>query len=75
MWNIPLLRARLITMKVGDLVRPIKNALLGAPLVEEDWKGIIIDWKGADPIVFWNEKFPAEVEYREQVEVISEAGR
>ena len=61
-------------MKVGDLVKPIKLDLSqGVPLVEEDWNGIIIDWEGSEPVVFWNERFPAEVEYREQLEVISES--
>ena len=47
------------------------------PLVEEDWIGIIIGWDrrggGCDPIVMWSERFPDEVEYKEQLEVISEA--
>jgi len=61
-------------VKVGDLVKPIKLDLSqGVPLVEEDWNGIIIDWEGSEPVVFWNERFPAEVEYREQLEVISES--
>jgi hypothetical protein len=59
-------------MKVGDLVEPVQSTYLGAPLVEEDWKGIIIGWEGVDPIVFWSEKFPAEVEYKEQIKVINE---
>jgi hypothetical protein len=59
-------------MKIGDLVMPVKNDLLGAPLVEELWRGIIIDWDDGDPVVFWNEKFPSETEYAEQLEVINE---
>ena len=66
-------------MKVGDLVRPIdpkpfslNGRRLQTTLVEKDWKGIIIDWAGDGPVVFWNERFPAEVEYRKQLEVISE---
>ncbi len=46
------------------------------PLAEEDWVGIIIGWDrrggGCDPIVMWSERFPDEVEYVEQLEVINE---
>ena len=66
-------------MKVGDLVRPIDpkpfsrfGRRLQTTLVEHDWKGIIIDWDGTEPIVFWNERFPFEIEYKEQLEVINE---
>ena len=66
-------------MKVGDLVRPIDPDVPGfdgralqTTLVEHNWKGIIIDWVGTEPVVFWNERFPAEVEYKHQIEVISE---
>lgn len=66
-------------MKVGDLVKPIDP--VGGPdgrayqttLVEHNWKGIIIDWSGTEPVVFWSERFPAEIEYKEQLEVISES--
>jgi len=54
-------------VKVGDLVQPVRG-----PAYEKDWKGIIIRWEGIDPVVFWNTKFPAEVEYKEQIEVVSE---
>ena len=62
-------------MKIGDLVKPIQppRTFGGSPLVEEDWKGIIIGFKGADAIVFWNEDYPNEWEYPEQLEVISES--
>ena len=68
-------------MKIGDLVKPIDPHIPGRPsrayqttLVEHDWKGIIIGWEDADPVVFWNSAFPAEIEYKDQVEVISESG-
>ena len=51
-------------MKVGDLVRPLTPN-------ESHWKGIIIDWEGSDPVVFWNKEFPEETEYKEQIEVIN----
>ena len=58
-------------MKVGDLVRPRSQPLSATPLVEEDWVGIIIgSWQG-DPIVYWNEKYPSEIEYEDQLEVLS----
>jgi len=47
------------------------------PSSAEAWVGIIIGWDrrndGCDPIVMWSEKFPDEVEYVEQLEVINEA--
>ena len=62
-------------MKVGDLVKPIRPPFTfgGAPLCEEDWKGIVIGFNGTDVIVFWNEDYPDEWEYPEQLEVISES--
>ena len=49
-------------MKIGDLVKPIQppRSYGGTPLVEEDWKGIIIEFDGSDVIVFWGENYPAE---------------
>ena len=62
-------------MKIGDLVRPIQppRTFGGAPLVEKDWSGIVIGFKGSDVIVFWSEEYPDEWEYPEQLEVISES--
>ena len=62
-------------MKVGDLVRPIQppRSYGGTPLVEEDWKGIIVGFKEGDVVVFWNEDYPEEWEYPEQLEVINES--
>ncbi|MBC8408833.1 MAG: hypothetical protein H8E12_08965 [Rhodobacteraceae bacterium] len=57
-------------MKVGDLVQPLDSEFVSD--TERCWNGIIIDWEGVDPIVFWSEKFPAEVEYKEQIKVINE---
>ena len=63
-------------MRIGSLVRPTGPATRqlqhGVPLVEEEWIGIIIGFDFGDPIVMWNEKFPNELEYQEQLEVISE---
>ena len=65
-------------MKVGDLVRLLPGP---KPTVGEgDWVGIITGFRiGAEPddpedryaLVFWNEQFPEEEEYLEQIEVIS----
>ncbi|MAG26718.1 hypothetical protein CMI47_14345 [Candidatus Pacearchaeota archaeon] len=71
-------------MKVGDLVRVKPPSWQKTPLVEQDWIGIITDFKidrsttGTDDdcryaMVFWNEQFPCEEEYLDQIEVISEA--
>jgi hypothetical protein len=73
-------------MKVGDLVRPIQhNHKFNAPLVEEDWVGMIIDFthedpvpagvvivRGEKPIVYWNPEFSSEIEYPDQIEVIND---
>ncbi len=54
-------------MKVGDLVR-----------MRPEWGdlsvkvGLVIDTEGDDLIVFWNESFHAEIEYRSQLEVVGE---
>jgi len=65
-------------MKIGDLVKPV-HAVVGDPdfhrsrlLAEDEWRGIIIGFKGTDVIVFWNEDFPEEWEYPEQLEVVGE---
>jgi hypothetical protein len=67
-------------MKVGDLVKPIdpepfklNGARLQTTLAERDWKGIIIAWEGCEPVVFWNDQFPYEIEYASQLEVVSES--
>ena len=64
-----------VRMKIGDLVKPIRpdHTFGGTPLVEEDWKGIVVGFKGTDVIVFWGEDYPEEWEYPEQLEVISES--
>ena len=59
-------------MKTGDLVRPASDSLGLTPLAEEGWKGLVIGHSDGDPVVYWNDKFPAEVEYADQLEVISE---
>ena len=71
-------------MKVGDLVRPVPAdgpvCYTTAPIVGEDYVGIIIDFTKSEllrpfdaaghPVVYWNPAFPAEVEYPDQIEVI-----
>ena len=63
-----------MNLKIGDLVKPIQplGHLIGSPLVEKNWRGIVTGFKGTDVIVFWNEDYPDEWEYPEQLEVISE---
>ncbi len=60
-------------MKVGDLVKPVNAGANRLPFVfdDDDWVGIIISFKGTDPVVYWDERFPAEVEYGSQLRVIS----
>ena len=71
-------------MKVGDLVRVKPPSWHKTPLAEQDWIGIITDFHiDRDPfavgkdcryaIVFWNEQFPCEEEYLDQIEVFSES--
>ena len=71
-------------MKVGDLVRPVRyHSTSPAPIVEEGWIGVIIDFtgdyyssisemiaKGNQPIVYWNTVFHSEIEYPDQIEVV-----
>lgn len=52
-------------MRVGDLVRST------TPGNTEVWIGVIIGRDFGDFIVFWNDKFPDELEYASQLEVIS----
>lgn len=58
-------------MKVGDLVRPIDPLPTSRPCEMDNWTGVIIGWTGTEPVVFWNERFPAEVEYKEQIKVVN----
>lgn len=62
-------------MKVGDLVRPIQPDYASASslLAKDDWRGIVVGFKGTDVIVFWSDDYPDEWEYPEQLEVINEA--
>jgi len=57
-------------VKVGDLVRPA----MGSMRHEEENLGVVI---APSPtygcvVVFWNDKYSAEVEYKDYLEVISE---
>ena len=58
-------------MKVGDLVRPVRHGITEVPIVEDGWIGVIIGYERENPVIFWNNEFPSEVEYSEQIEVIS----
>lgn len=59
-------------MKIGDLVslktEHTWKTLEGKPAPEV---GLLIDFDGIDPVVFWSEKFPDEVEYSTQLKVVS----
>ena len=56
-------------MKVGDLVR-----LKAVDDQTKFWRGLVIGWDShtGDPVIFWNNEFPKEHEYRWQVEVVCE---
>ena len=67
-------------MKVGDLVRVKPQVPGGTPMVEEDWIGIVTDFRIDDDedsygsryvLVFWSEQYSQEEEYLDQLEVIS----
>jgi|TARA_R110000824_G_scaffold47859_1_gene135756 hypothetical protein len=74
-------------MKVGDLVRSLPLALqtvsgevMWGPAEGPEWVGIILSFYTAGPnnekpmaIVMWNEAFPQEAEYLEQLEVVNES--
>ena len=52
-------------MRIGDLVRST------TPGNMREWIGLIIGWDSQyGPVVYWNEQFPDEQEYMEQLEVI-----
>lgn len=55
-------------MKIGDLVIEKIPAHFGGLGI-----GLITGFVDGDPIVFWNEEFPAEHEYAEQLEVVQNA--
>ena len=52
-------------LKIGDLVRSTTPGNI------EEWSGLIIGWESGNFIVFWNDKFPEEIEYAHQLEVLS----
>ena len=57
-------------MKVGDLVRPITRDWLG-----NDWIGVVLNASGYScVVVYWNDKYPHEVEIKHDLEVINEGG-
>ena len=64
-------------MKIGDLVIPIEASGKAArfSLMNDAFIGIVIGYDYGEPVVYWNEKFNSEIEYREQLEVIGEARR
>ena len=52
-------------MKTGSLVR-----LIDPGTWPKDMCGIVIGWRHGEPIVFWNEEFHSETEYKHQLEVV-----
>ena len=64
-------------MKIGDLVIPIEASGKASrfSLTNDAFIGIVIGYDYGDPVVYWNENYSSEIEYREQLEVIGEARR
>ena len=63
-------------MKIGDAVRvktKIFNWVTVGSQLDPDTVGVIVGFDGAEPVVFWNLDFPEEIEYPEQLEVVSES--
>ena len=60
-------------MKVGDLVRVKPDPGFDSALVEEDWIGVIVEFRKGYVAVYWSEQYPYEEEYLHQLEVISES--
>tara|TARA_Y100001938_G_scaffold142768_1_gene214539 strand:- start:488 stop:670 length:183 start_codon:yes stop_codon:yes gene_type:complete len=57
-------------MKVGDLVRPLEEYMTSGDRVE--CVGLVVDWHGDKPIVFWCNEYPQEIEFEHQLEGLSE---
>jgi hypothetical protein len=63
-------------MKIGDAVRiktQIFNWVTVGSQLDPDAVGVIVGFDGTEPVVFWNLDFPEEIEYPEQLEVVSES--
>jgi len=59
-------------MKVGDLVRPITR---DTSLDAINWIGVVLNASGYScVVVYWNDKYPHEVEIKHDLEVINECG-
>lgn len=63
-------------MKVGDtvvMVRDTYNARVSdwlSEILDSNWVGLILGFKGGLVEVYWNEEFPCEEEYPEQLAVV-----
>ena len=64
-------------MKVGDLVRPI-NTYEDDPI---NWVGVVVGHRGPTllaksgrVVVYWNSEYPNDVESKDDLEVVNEAG-
>ncbi len=56
-------------MKIGDLV--MLASVYEAGETSDVGAGIIVGFRGSYPVVYWNEKFPLEVEYAFQIKVVA----
>ena len=64
-------------MHIGSLVRPSGGYTAVVPSAGWAFRddtgeavGIVIGWDEGEPVVFWNEEYPEEIEYKHQLEVI-----
>tara|TARA_Y100001958_G_C21200985_1_gene527645 strand:- start:836 stop:1027 length:192 start_codon:yes stop_codon:yes gene_type:complete len=63
-------------VKIGDLVRPKSTSIftVWGDVLANDVAGLIVGYRGEEVFVYWNNKYGIEIEYREQLEVVSERG-
>ena len=57
---------------IGSLVRGTADAQYYSESTDPDeWVGIVIGYRGTNPVVYWSDKFPAEIEYASQLQVVA----
>ena len=57
---------------IGSLVRGTSDTQYYSESTDPDeWVGIVIGYQGTNPVVYWSDKFPAEIEYASQLQVVA----
>jgi len=61
-------------VRIGDLVKPKSNSIftVWGKASSNEVSGVIIDYRGEEVVVFWGNKYGIEIEYPDQLEVVSE---